>query len=78
MKIVQDKSRAPRKVPVCTLAHGSCVVNGEGNLCMVIRPTNEDFEAKRVRLVNLEHGGHYTVKETCEHEPVQAVVTWSY
>lgn len=78
MNVPQDKTRGDRKVAVSTLPVGSCILNGEGNLCLIIRPTEKDQEDGKVRLCNLAHGGHYAVLGSCLQEPVFAQVTWSY
>ena len=76
MQITKAPGRNPRKTPVGEITPGTPVMNGEGNLCMVCR--SGDVGDNKIRLVNLENGGTYTVKDTCEYEMIEANVIWSY
>lgn len=76
MKIVKNPGDNPRKIPVKDIPAGTAVINGERNICMVCR--SGDQPDGKVRVVNLENGGTYSVLGTCEYEIVEATVTWNY
>lgn len=75
MKIRHDPTDLCTKRPVGELPAGTVIVNGEGNICLVCRDsTTEAYE--KIRIVNLQNGGTYTVQKTCLYEAVEAELVW--
>lgn len=76
MKLIHDPTDLSVKKLVKDIPPGSVIINGEGNLCLVMRSTSELEAYNKVRMVNIENGGNYTVNGTCQYEVVDATVTW--
>jgi hypothetical protein len=76
MQVVQSNHN-PMKIALKDATPGETFLNGEGNLVMLTKDSGIDDLGKR-RLVNLEHGGTYTVPNTCRYLRVMATVTWGY
>ena len=76
MKLIKGPSTNPHKTRVDAIPAGTAVINGEGNICMVCR--SGDVGDEKIRMVNLENGGTYSVRGSCEYQIVEASVTWNY
>lgn len=76
MKITQNPQDQSLKQNVRDIHSGAVVVNGEGNICLVMKDTPELVAYHKVRVVRLDDGGSYTVSDTCQYEVVDAEVTW--
>lgn len=75
MKIIHDETDVSIKRAVGTLEPGAVVLNGCGNLCLVVKdPTLDSFG--KTRVVLLETGQNYTVNNTCQYEVVDATLVW--
>ena len=77
MKVKQINKGTSVVRPVGEMPAGTAVLNGEGNLCLVCRSEGRGADG-RIRIVNLELGGIYTVLPTCRYEEVDAEVVWTY
>jgi hypothetical protein len=77
MNVTQKPVAKPWKVAAHILQPGEAILNGENNVCLVMRATQEDLASNRVRLAVLKTGGVYTVAHSTEYEVVDAEVVWS-
>lgn len=77
MQIVQAPTRSNVTRPVGQMPAGTVVTDGAGNVCMVCRAEDKGPEAK-VRIVNLQIGGIYSVLPTCRYGEIDATLTWQY
>lgn len=76
MKITRKADTNLWKRPIGDLQPGDVIINGEGNLCLILRRTVEDLNDNKTRLAGLESGTSYAVKNTTEYEVVNAEVVW--
>ena len=79
MKIERSTKEQVFKKRIGACVPGDVVLNSAGNLVMVLKQDGLAYEHAfdKVRLVNLENGGTYTVRPDCCYEPVDAKVVWT-